>query len=174
MRAPDRLAAATASLSFFISTLDRGIVNVTPPQLTRSLQIDAGQAAWTLSAYAAALSIAILPFGQGATFIAVFVCSPFELTRQAQLLAWQVGPVLLATPLAAAIARRGWRALSCSVASGSHRCFFGLTLYGVAAMALLATPASNLALFALLLFFFGFGSHRRVERCPEVTRALRR
>jgi len=63
MRLSERLAIATAALSFFISTLDTGVVNVALPRLTHVLQVDAALAAWTISAYALALSITILPFG---------------------------------------------------------------------------------------------------------------
>ena len=63
MRFSERLAVATAALSFFISTLDTGVVNVALPQLTHVLHVNAALAAWTISAYALALSLTILPFG---------------------------------------------------------------------------------------------------------------
>jgi MFS family permease len=307
MRSSERLAIAAAAISFFISTLDLGIVNVALPQLTRSLHIGASLATWTVSAYAVALSVTILPFGRlgdrfgivrvsvagfalfalfsigctlaptigilitfraltgiaaamlqgtaasfvsryvrgsrrgqafgwvsavlslgavlgpsiggfvvtfaswrwiflavvpfavaglvaagmlrdvpsvaqndleaaaerpkgiaravpfvvagalGATFIAVFVGSPFELTREAHLPAWEVGLIMLATPLGAAIAARLAGALV-QRGLGVASMLAGLAVDGVAALALLATPATSLGLFAALLFAFGIGS----------------
>jgi MFS transporter, DHA2 family, methylenomycin A resistance protein len=303
----ERLAIAAAALSFFISTLDLGIVNVALPQLTRSLHIGASLGAWTISAYAVALSITILPFGRlgdrfgvvrmsvigfalfalfsigctlaptiailivfraltgiaaamlqgtaasfvsryvqgsrrgqafgwvsavlslgavlgpsiggfvvtfaswrwiflavvpfalaglvaagmlrdvrsvppgdvesarerprgiaratpfvvagalGATFIAVFVGSPFELTREAHLPAWEVGLVMLATPLGAAFAARLTGTLV-QRGLGVASMVAGLAVDGAAALGLLATPATSLGLFAALLFLFGLGS----------------
>jgi MFS family permease len=307
MRSSERLAIAAAALSFFISTLDLGIVNVALPEITHSLHIGASVAAWTISAYSVALSVTILPFGRlgdrfgivrmsvtgfvlfalfsigctlaptigllivfraltgiaaamlqgtaasfvsryvqgsyrghafgwvsavlslgamlgpsiggfvvtfaswrwiflavvpfaiagfvaagmlrdapsvaprevegsserprgigratpfvvagalGATFIAVFVGSPFELTREGHLPAWEVGLVMLATPLGAAIAARLTGALV-QRGLGVASMVGGLAVDGVAALALLATPATNLELFAPLLFVFGLGS----------------
>jgi predicted MFS family arabinose efflux permease len=93
----------------------------------------------------------------GATFIAVFVGSPFELTRQAHLQAWQVGLILLATPIGATIAGR----LSGSFVqrgAGIPMMLAGLFADGAIACALLFVPATKLAAFALLLFAFGVGS----------------
>jgi MFS family permease len=307
MRFSERCAVATASLSFFISTLDTGIVNVALPQLAGSLHIDAGLAAWTISAYALALSATILVFGRladrlgasrisgagfilfavfsvgcaiaptvgalialraltgiaaamlqataasfvshyvegtnrgrafgwvssvlslgvvlgpsvggiivsfaswrwiflaavpfgiagliiarmlapypkiegeakqsesqrlfgiaritpflcavalGATFIAVFVGAPFELVREAHLQSWQVGLVLLATPLAASVAARVTGALV-QRGYGIASMIVGLAVDGVAAWILLTTPATNIAAFAVLLLAFGLGS----------------
>ncbi|HEX3369925.1 MAG TPA: hypothetical protein VHS56_10150 [Candidatus Cybelea sp.] len=47
MRSGERLAVATGSLSFFVSTLDTGVVNVALPALTRALHIDAALASST-------------------------------------------------------------------------------------------------------------------------------
>lgn len=307
MRSSERLAVLVAALSFFVSTLDTGIVNVALPELTHALQINAALAAWTISAYALALSATILVFGAladrlgvvrisaigfvlfavfsigcalapnvawliafraltgvaaamlqatassfvtryvehahrgsafgwvsavlslgvvlgpsvggaivsfaswrwiflaavpfgligllanlflgraralpaesvqssgtqlagvarllpfvgaialGATFIAVFVGSPFELARQAHLAAWQIGLVLFATPIGATVAariagpyvQRGF---------GVALMIAGLALDGAVAVVLLFTPATNIALFALLLLIFGVGS----------------
>jgi MFS family permease len=71
MRLSERLAVATAALSFFISTLDTGVVNVALPQLTHVLHVNAAIAAWTISAYALALSLTILPFGALADHLGV-------------------------------------------------------------------------------------------------------
>ncbi|HEX8806505.1 MAG TPA: MFS transporter [Candidatus Aquilonibacter sp.] len=306
MRFSERLAVLVAALSFFISTLDTGVVNVALPELARALHVSAALVAWTIGAYALALSLAILPFGAlgdrlgvvrisacgfvlfalfsfgcafapnlawllvfraltgvaaamlqatassfvtryveqarrgsafgwvsavlslgvvlgpsvggvivsfaswrwifiaavpfgivglvanllihdarglpaervqssgtslhgvgvlpfigaialGATFIAVFIGTPFELTRQAHLAAWQVGLVLFATPIGASVAARVagpfvQRGL------GVTLMIAGLALDGAVAVALFFTPATNVALFALLLLIFGIGS----------------
>jgi MFS family permease len=307
MRISEKLAIATGALSFFISTLDTGIVNVALPALTHALRINAALGTWTISAYAAALSLLIMPFGRladrygvtrvsaagfvlfgafsagcalapaigwliafrvlvgvaaamlqstaasfvtryvdgnhrgsgfgtvsailslgavmgpslggiivaftswrwiflaavpfglaglatnhflrnaktveagetqtlrnpprgagratpfvgaaavGATFIAVFVAAPFELTRQAHLAAWQVGLVLLTTPLGAAIAARATGPLV-QRGHGIAALLIGTVVAGVAPLGLLAIPATDVALFALLMFVFGLGS----------------
>lgn len=307
MRLSERLAIATGALSFFVSTLDTGIVNVALPALTHALQISAGIAAWTIGAYATALAIMILPFGRladrfgvtrvsatgfvlfavfsigctfaptigwliafrallgiaaamlqataasfvtryidsihrgsafgwvsailslgvvlgpsvgglivsfaswrwiflvavpfglagfatnyllrkeatvetaamqtqegtlrgvgrmtpfvgaaalGATFISVFVAAPFELTRQTGLAAWQVGLVLLTTPLGAAISARATGRLV-QQGNGITSLLAGTLVAGIAPFALLFTPATNVALFAALMFVFGLGS----------------
>ena len=307
MRISERLAIATGALSFFVSTVDVGIVNVALPTLTRALHINAGLASWTISAYAAALSILILPFGRiadrfgvtrvsatgfllfaifsiactlaptigwliafrallgvaaamlqgtassfvtryvdgahrgsafgwvsavlslgavagpslggfivafaswrwiflaavpfgiaglitnvllgktptvpageaaslknpprglgritpfvgaaavGATFICVFVAVPFELTRQAHLAAWQIGLVLLTTPLGAAIAARATGSVV-QRGYGIASLLVGTVVDGITPVALLFTPATNVTLFTLLMFVFGLGS----------------
>jgi predicted MFS family arabinose efflux permease len=307
MRFSERLALATAALSFFISTLDTGVVNVALPQLTRVLHVNATLAAWTISAYALALSLTILPFGAladrlgvvrisgigfvlfavfsigcalapaigwlivfraltgvaaamlqataasfvtryveparrgsafgwvsavlslgvalgpsvggvivsftswrwiflavapfgvagfvtnwlirrerplnaidtrteketprgtarivpfagavalGLIFIAVFVGSAFELTREAHLSAWQVGLVLVAWPVASTIAAR-FAGTLLERGLGLAMMLSALALCGILACALLFTPPPQVALFTLLLFLFGFGT----------------
>jgi MFS family permease len=307
MRFSERLAVATAALSFFISTLDTGVVNVALPQLTHVLHVNAALAAWTISAYALALSLTILPFGAladrlgvvrisvigfvlfalfsigcalapsigwlivfraltgiaaamlqatassfisryidsahrgsafgwvsavlslgvvlgpsvgglivsfatwrwiflaavpfgivglasnwllrderelsaadtqavterprgvariipfvgaialGAIFIAVFLGSPFELTREAHLAAWQVGLVLLTASVGATIAARLTGALV-QRGRGVATMLAGLAVSGAAACALLRTPGTHVAVFALLMFVFGLGT----------------
>jgi MFS family permease len=307
MRLSERLAVATAALSFFISTLDTGVVNVALPQLTHVLHVNAALAAWTISAYALALSLTILPFGAladrlgvvrisaigfvlfalfsigctlapsigwlivfraltgvgaamlqatassfisryvdsahrgsafgwvsavlslgvvlgpsvggliisfatwrwiflaavpfgiiglatnwvlrdervlstedtqaakdrphgvariipfagaialGAIFIAVFVGSPFELTREAHLAAWQVGLVLLTASVGATIAGRSTGALV-QRGHGVVTMLAGLAVSGIAAGVLLRTPGTQIGLFAFLMFVFGLGT----------------
>jgi MFS family permease len=306
MRLSERLAVATAALSFFISTLDTGVVNVALPRLTHVLHVNAATAAWTISSYALALSLTILPFGAladrlgvvrisaigfvlfalfsigcalapsiawlivfraltgvaaamlqataasfvsryvepsrrgsafgwvsavlslgvalgpsvggvivsfaswrwiflavvpfgvagfltnwylrhaelnakgeqkaepvtrglvriipftgasalGLIFIAVFVGSAFELTREAHLAAWQVGLVLLAWPVASTIAAR-FAGTLVQRGLGLATMLAGLAACGALACALLFTPAPQVALFTLLLFLFGFGT----------------
>jgi len=307
MRLSERLAVATAALSFFISTLDTGVVNVALPRLTQVLHVNAALAAWTISAYALALSFTILPFGAlgdrfgvirisaigfalfalfsigcalaptiawliafraltgvaaamlqatassflsryvdsarrgsafgwvssvlslgvvlgpsvgglivsfaswrwiflaavpfgivglvanwllrderalsaqdtqsvkerlrgvariipfagaialGAIFIAVFVGSPFELTQEAHLAAWQVGLVLLATSVGATVAARLAGALV-QRGRGVATMLAGLAVSAAVACVLLRTPGTQVALFALLLLLFGFGT----------------
>ncbi len=103
----------------------------------------------------------LLPFvgaiALGITFIAVFVAVPFELTRQAHLAAWQVGLVLFATPIGASVAARLAGPLV-QRGFGANLMIAGLALDGAAAVALFFTPATNVALFALLLLIFGVGS----------------
>jgi MFS family permease len=64
MHTTQRWATAAAALAFFISTLDTGITNVALPQLAHVFHTNASGAAWTIGAYAAALALAILPFGR--------------------------------------------------------------------------------------------------------------
>jgi MFS family permease len=319
MRLSERLAIATGALSFFISTLDTGIVNVALPQLTHALQINATLAAWTISAYAIALAIMILPFGRiadrfgvtrvsaigfvlfalfsiacalaptigwligfrallgiaaamlqgtassfvtryvdgahrgsgfgwvsailslgavtgpslggfivafaswrwiflaavpfgiaglitnlllhatpttpagevaaqrnkpeglgritpfvaaaavGATFISVFVAAPFELTRHAQLSAWQVGLVLLATPLGAMIAARATGPIV-QRGYGVASLLIGTAVDTLAPLAMLLIPPTNLAFFTLAMFVFGVGNG--AMQTPAIALAL--
>jgi MFS family permease len=307
MRFSERLAVVTAALSFFISTLDTGVVNVALPRLTHVLNVNAALATWTISAYALALSLTILPFGAlgdrlgvvrisaigfvlfalfsigcalapdiawlivfraltgvaaamlqataasfvsryvgqahrgsafgwvsavlsfgvalgpsvggvivsfaswrwiflavvpfgiagfatnwllrhervlsavdirteketprgaariipfagaialGALFIAVFVGSAFELTREARLSAWQVGLVLVAWPVASTVAAR-YAGTMVQRGLGVATMFAGLAVCGTVACALLFTPPTQIALFTFLLFLFGFGT----------------
>lgn len=60
---PDRIAVAVAALSFFISTLDTGIVNVALPQIGASFHTNAAGAAQTVSWYAGGVFATILVFG---------------------------------------------------------------------------------------------------------------
>jgi len=55
------LVAATAAL--FLSTLDTGIVTLALVPLARALQTSAAEASWTVTAYALAVSAALLPAG---------------------------------------------------------------------------------------------------------------
>ncbi len=63
MKSPDRIAVAVAALSFFISTLDTGIVNVALPQIGATFHVAAAGAAQAVSWYAGGVSATILIFG---------------------------------------------------------------------------------------------------------------
>lgn len=91
----------------------------------------------------------IIPFAGaialGAIFIAVFVGSPFELTREAHLAAWQVGLVLLAISVGATVAARVAGALV-QRGLGVATMLAGLAVSGAVACVLLRTPATDVAL----------------------------
>ncbi len=77
MRISERLAVATAALSFFISTLDTGVMNVALPRLTHVLQVNAGLAAWTIS-------LLLFGFGTGALQTPVIALSLAAFPASAQ------------------------------------------------------------------------------------------
>jgi predicted MFS family arabinose efflux permease len=144
----------------FLAAVPFGIAGlVTARMLAQSRRVDPGAAGTGVPRLhgIARVTPFLCAVALGATFIAVFVDAPFELVREAHLQSWEVGLVLLATPLGASIAAR----LTGSLVQrgyGIASMVAGLAVDGAAACALLATPATNIGAFTAVLFVFGLGS----------------
>ncbi len=114
----ERLAIAVAAMSFFVSTLDTGIVNIALPNIADGLHVNAAMAATTVSSYAIALSVTILVFGWLADRVGTATVNT-------------VGFVLFAA-----------FSLGCTLSTNIHVLIVFRALTGVAAAMLQATAAS--------------------------------